>query len=49
MENMTVRNVNKEAKRKAIFVLKTEGKTLSDAVREMIDKKANEFEQIIKR
>ena len=41
-ENINVR-VNTEKKAKAIFVLKTQGKTLSQAVREMTDKLAEEF------
>lgn len=44
-ETLNVRNVDKEQKRKAIFVLSTKGKTLSDAVREMVKKYADEFDQ----
>ena len=43
-ENINVR-VNTEKKAKAIFVLKTQGKTLSQAVREMTDKLADEFDK----
>lgn len=45
-ENINVR-VDKEKKVKAIFVLKTKGKTLSQAVREMTDKLAEEFDKKI--
>lgn len=34
-----------ETKKKAMFVLKTQGKTLSQAVREMTDKLAEEFDK----
>ena len=43
-ENINVR-VNTEKKAKAMFVLKTQGKTLSQAVREMTDKLAEEFDK----
>ena len=43
-ENINVR-VNTEKKAKAIFMLKTQGKTLSQAVREMTDKLAEEFDK----
>lgn len=43
-ENINVR-VDKEKKVKAIFILKTKGKTLSQAVREMTDKLAEEFDK----
>ena len=36
---------DKEKKAKAMFVLKTQGKTLSQAVREMTDKLAEEFDK----
>ena len=36
---------DKEKKVKAIFVLKTKGKTLSQAVREMTEKLAEEFDK----
>lgn len=44
-ETLNVRNVDKEQKRKAVFVLSTKGKTLSDAVREMVKQYADEFDQ----
>ena len=44
-ETLNVRNVDKEQKRKAIFILSTKGKTLSDAVREMVEQYAKEFDQ----
>lgn len=44
-ETLNVRNVDKEQKRKAIFILSTKGKTLSDAVREMVKQYADEFDQ----
>lgn len=40
-------NVDAEKKRKAIFVLQCQGKNLSDAVREVIDKYASEFENYL--
>ena len=40
--------VNPEIKRKAVFVLKCKGKDLSKAVREMIEKYANEFDEMQK-
>ena len=45
MENNLVVRVDKEKKAKAMFVLKTQGKTLSQAVREMTDKLAEEFDK----
>ena len=45
MENMTVRNIDSEKKRKCLFVLRAQGKTLSDIVREEIDKYAKEFDE----
>jgi len=49
MENMSIRNVDKDTKRKALFVLKMDGKTMSDAVRETLEKYAREFDTIIKK
>ena len=43
-ENVNVR-VDRRKKAKAIFILKTQGKTLSNAVREMVDKLAEEFDK----
>ena len=48
MENITVSNIDSDKKRKCLFVLKTKGKTLSEAVREMIEKHAKEFDQMTK-
>lgn len=49
MGNMFVKNIDKETKRKALFVLSTKGKTMSDAVREVIQEYAKEFDEIIKK
>lgn len=38
--------VEKEKKRKTIFVLSTKGKDLSQAVRDMIDKYAEEYDKM---
>lgn len=46
LESNILTRVNAEKKNKAIFVLKTKGKTLSQAVREMLDKLAKEFDEI---
>lgn len=40
--------VDKDTKLKADFVLRTQGKTLSKAVREMLEKYAKEFEEMNK-
>jgi len=45
MEFIQVR-VDSESKRKAMFVLKSHGKDLSTAVREMCDKLAQEFDRM---
>ena len=45
MGAMYVKNVDTEKKNKAIFVLKCKGKDLSTAVREMIDKLAEEYDK----
>jgi hypothetical protein len=37
--------VNEENKRKAVFILKAKGKTLTDMVNEQIEKLAKEFDQ----
>ena len=47
-KDVFIRNVDCEAKRKAIFVLKCKGKDLSSAFREMIDKYAKEFDEMKK-
>lgn len=48
MEERINAYVDKEKKTKAVFVLKTKGKTLSQAVREMIDSLAKEFDNMKK-
>lgn len=48
MQTVNVRNVDKEKVIKANFVLKCKGKDLSKAVREMIDKIANEYDEMQK-
>lgn len=45
MADIIVKNVDNTQKLKAIFILKSKGKNLSDAVREMIDKYAREYDQ----
>lgn len=45
MADINIKNVNEEKKNKAIFVLSTKGKNLSDEVRKMIDKLAEEFDK----
>lgn len=45
-EVVIVRNVDSVAKKKAMFVLKCQGKDLSTAVREMCDKYAKEFDEM---
>ena len=49
MANVNVRNVDTESKRKAVFYLSTKGKDLSTAVREMLDKYAEEFDKMQKK
>lgn len=44
---LQIRNVDREKKRKAMFILQTQGKNLSQAVREMIDGYAAEFDKKI--
>lgn len=46
--DVLIRNVNYESKRKAMFVLKAQGKDLSTAVREMCDRLAKEFDKMNK-
>ena len=43
-----VRNVDPEKKRKAVFVLKCKGQNLSEAVREMTEQLAKEFDEMNK-
>lgn len=45
MADIIVKNVDNTQKLKASFILKSKGKNLSDAVREMIDKYAREYDQ----
>lgn len=44
---LQIRNVDELKKRKAMFILQTQGKNLSQAVREMIDGYAEEFDKKI--
>lgn len=48
MGNIVVKNVDEEIKRKAVFVLQCKDKNLSEAVRDMLQKNASEFEKYIK-
>ena len=48
MANINVRNVDQNTKLKASFVLKCNGKDLSTAVREMLDKYAKEYDEMQK-
>lgn len=45
MASITIANVDEEKKRKTVFILSTKGKDLSQAVREMLDKYADEFDK----
>ena len=45
MADIITKNVDKAQKRKAVFIFSTKGKTLSDAVREMVKQYADEFDQ----
>ena len=49
MANVNVRNVDSEKKRKAIFYLSSKGKDLSTAVREMLDKYAQKYDEMQKK
>lgn len=49
LENVTVRNISSETKRKVMFVLKAKGKTMSDVIRETLNKYEKEFDEIIKK
>ena len=49
MANINVRNVDQSTKLKASFVLKSKGKDLSTAVREMLDKYAKEYDAMQKK
>ena len=46
--DIIVKNVDLETKRKAVFVLHCKGKSISDAVREMLKKEASQFEKLSK-
>lgn len=46
--DMNIKDVNKEQKIKASFVLSCKGKNLSEAVREMIEKYAKEYDKMQK-
>lgn len=45
MGEINVKNISTEKKNKAIFILKSQGKTLSQAVREMTEKLAEEYDK----
>lgn len=45
MGDINIKNVDKQKKAKAQFILKCKGKDLSMAVREMIDKLAEEYDK----
>lgn len=49
MTEIKAKNIDEEKKIKAIFVLKTKGKDLSKAVREMIDNLAKEYDEMNKK
>ena len=44
MADMNIKDVDDRKKLKASFVLKSKGKNLSEAVKEMIDKLAKEYD-----
>lgn len=46
MAVIVVDNVNEEQKRKAMFILKAKGSTLSEEVRKMTEKYAKEFDKM---
>lgn len=48
MAELNVRNVDKIAKQKAIYVLKCKGKDLSSEVRKLVDQLAKEFDEMKK-
>ena len=43
--DILIKNINLEKKRKAMFVLKSKGKTFTSAVREMCERLAKEFDE----
>lgn len=45
MADIIIKNLDKEKKDKAIFMLKCRGKDLTKAVREMVDKLSDEFDK----
>lgn len=45
MSDIITKNIDDNKKRKAVFVLKCKGKDISKAVREMIDKLAQEYDE----
>ena len=45
MSELYIKNLDKEKKEKASFVLRTQGKDLTKAVRKMIDELADEFDK----
>ena len=48
MTEIKATSIDEIKKSKAVFVLKTKGKNLSEAVREMVDKLADEFDKMNK-
>jgi len=46
MADIITKNVDREKKNKALFVLRCKGKDISTAVREMIDKLAKEYDEM---
>ena len=49
LSDMNIKRVDTEKKNKASFVLKTKGKDLSTAVREMLYKYAKEYDEMQKK
>lgn len=48
MQDLNIKNIDKNKYLKASFVLKTKGINFSDAVREMIDKLAKQYDKMNK-
>lgn len=46
MSDILIKNVNKEIKIKASFVLKTKGSNLTQAVKDMLEEQAKEFDKL---
>lgn len=45
MSNIYIKNLDKEKKNKAIFMLKCQGKDLTKAVRELVEQLAKDFDE----